>query len=107
MWQNANDFKCPDLVVVPIVRNWTPASGTFGSVGCFLPVSICGHAGVEKTPMLKWALIFLVISIVAGALGFSGIAQGAATIARVLFGLFLILFILFLILILTGINVFS
>jgi uncharacterized membrane protein YtjA (UPF0391 family) len=57
--------------------------------------------------MLKWTLIFLVISIVAGALGFTGIAQGAATIARILFGLFLILAILFLILLLTGINVFS
>ena len=57
--------------------------------------------------MLKWALIFFVVSIVAGALGFSGIAQGAAAIAKLLFGLFLILAILFLILVLTGINVFS
>jgi uncharacterized membrane protein YtjA (UPF0391 family) len=68
---------------------------------------VCGNAGVEKTPMLKWTLIFLVISIVAGALGFTGIAQGAATIAKILFGLFLILAILFFILLLTGINVFS
>ena len=57
--------------------------------------------------MLKWALIFLVVSIVAGALGFTGIAQGAASIAKLLFGLFLILAILFFILIVTGINVFS
>jgi uncharacterized membrane protein YtjA (UPF0391 family) len=79
-----------------------------GGVGCSLDVAYLAETTVgEKTLMLKWALIFLVISIVAGALGFSGIAQGAATIARVLFGLFLILFILFLILILTGINVFS
>ena len=32
--------------------------------------------------MLKWALIFFVISIVAGFLGFSGIAAGASTIAK-------------------------
>ena len=32
--------------------------------------------------MLKWALIFLVISLVAGALGFTGVARGAATIAK-------------------------
>jgi len=79
-----------------------------GGVACSLDVAYLAETTVgEKTPMLKWALIFLVISIVAGALGFSGIAQGAATIARVLFGLFLILFILVLIMILTGINVFS
>jgi uncharacterized membrane protein YtjA (UPF0391 family) len=48
--------------------------------------------------MLKWAIIFLVISLIAGALGFSGVARGAATIAKVLFGLFLVLFVIFLLL---------
>lgn len=46
--------------------------------------------------MLKWALIFLVISLVAGALGFTGVASGAKTIAKVLFGLFLVLFLILL-----------
>jgi len=55
--------------------------------------------------MLKWALIFLVISLIAGAFGFTGIARGAGTIAKVLFGLFLILFVIFLILALTAVNV--
>lgn len=41
--------------------------------------------------MLRWALIFFVISLVAGALGFTGIAAGAGRIARLLFGLFLVL----------------
>ena len=41
--------------------------------------------------MMRWALIFLVISLVAGALGFTGIAAGAGRIARLLFGLFLVL----------------
>ncbi|MDB5558053.1 MAG: hypothetical protein JWQ36_987 [Enterovirga sp.] len=41
--------------------------------------------------MLRWALIFFVISLVAGALGFTGIASGAGRIARLLFGLFLVL----------------
>jgi Protein of unknown function (DUF1328). len=48
--------------------------------------------------MLKWALIFLVISLVAGALGFTGIASGAKTISKILFGLFLALFIILLLL---------
>ncbi|WP_243375018.1 DUF1328 domain-containing protein [Microvirga solisilvae] len=44
--------------------------------------------------MLKWALIFLVVSLVAGALGFTGVASGAKTIAKILFGLFLLGFII-------------
>jgi uncharacterized membrane protein YtjA (UPF0391 family) len=48
--------------------------------------------------MLKWALIFLVISLVAGALGFTGVARGAGTIAKVLFGVFLAIFVILLIL---------
>jgi uncharacterized membrane protein YtjA (UPF0391 family) len=43
--------------------------------------------------MLKWALIFLVIALVAGALGFFVLGTTAALIAKVLFFIFLILFI--------------
>jgi len=42
--------------------------------------------------MLYWAAIFLVVALVAGVLGFGGIAATSAGIARVLFGIFLILF---------------
>jgi uncharacterized membrane protein YtjA (UPF0391 family) len=52
--------------------------------------------------MLKWALIFLVISLVAGALGFTGIASGARSIAKVLFGIFLVIFIILLLLALSA-----
>jgi uncharacterized membrane protein YtjA (UPF0391 family) len=48
--------------------------------------------------MLKWALIFLVVSLVAGALGFTGISSGAARISKILFGIFLVIFIILLIL---------
>lgn len=41
--------------------------------------------------MLKWALIFFLISIVAGFFGFTGVAAGAASIAKFLFFLFLII----------------
>ncbi len=47
--------------------------------------------------MLKWAAIFLVISIVAAIFGFGGIAAGAADIAKVLFFIFIVLFVLVLI----------
>jgi uncharacterized membrane protein YtjA (UPF0391 family) len=42
--------------------------------------------------MLKWAVIFLIIAIVAGIFGFTGVEQASATIAKVLFGIFLGLF---------------
>src|SRR5215468_8676471 len=43
--------------------------------------------------MLYWAFVFLLVAIVAGALGFGGIAGTATGIAKVLFFIFLVLFI--------------
>ena len=40
--------------------------------------------------MLKWALIFLVIALIAGALGLTPIARGAALISKILFAIFFI-----------------
>ncbi len=53
--------------------------------------------------MLKWALIFFVISIIAGVLGFTGIAAGAAAVAKLLFGVALVIFVVLLVL---GLTVF-
>ncbi|HXO21624.1 MAG TPA: DUF1328 family protein [Thermoanaerobaculia bacterium] len=47
--------------------------------------------------MLRWAVIFLAVALVAAVLGFGGIASGAAEIARVLFFLFLVVFVVSLI----------
>jgi len=44
--------------------------------------------------MLYYALIFLLIALLAGALGFLALAGVAALIARVMFVLFLVLFLL-------------
>ena len=41
--------------------------------------------------MLGWALTFLVVALIAGALGFGGIAAGAVGIAKTLFFVFLVL----------------
>jgi uncharacterized membrane protein YtjA (UPF0391 family) len=51
---------------------------------------------------LYWALIFLLVGLVAAALGFTNIAGGAFTIAKFLAGLFLVLFLIFLVLGLTA-----
>lgn len=48
--------------------------------------------------MLRWALLFFIISLVAAALGFTDIAAGAATIAKVLFFVFLAIFLILLVL---------
>ena len=42
--------------------------------------------------MLKWAVVFLVIALVAALFGFTDIAAASAGIAKILFGIFLVLF---------------
>ena len=48
--------------------------------------------------MLKWALIFLVVGLVAGVLGFGGIAGASIGIAKFLFFVAIALFVIFLVL---------
>lgn len=43
--------------------------------------------------MLYWALIFLIVALVAGFLGFGQVSGAATQIAKILFVIFLILFI--------------
>jgi uncharacterized membrane protein YtjA (UPF0391 family) len=47
--------------------------------------------------MLSWAVTFLIVALIAAVLGFGVIAGTAATIAKVLFFVFLILFVVSLI----------
>jgi uncharacterized membrane protein YtjA (UPF0391 family) len=54
--------------------------------------------------LLWWAVIALVIAVIAGALGFSGVARGAATISRILFGIFLVIAILLFVFVILGIG---
>ena len=43
--------------------------------------------------MLHYAVVFLVIALVAALFGFGGIASGAVGIAKILFFVFLVLFV--------------
>jgi len=52
--------------------------------------------------MLRWALIFLVIGLIAAILGFTNIAGASIAIAKVLFFIFLAIF---LILVIAGFTV--
>jgi uncharacterized membrane protein YtjA (UPF0391 family) len=47
-----------------------------------------------ENTMLKWAIIFAVVSLITGWMGFRGVSGATATIAKVLFVCFLILFVL-------------
>jgi uncharacterized membrane protein YtjA (UPF0391 family) len=43
--------------------------------------------------LLDWTIIFLVLAIVAAVLGFGGIAQESAGIAKILFLVFIVIYI--------------
>lgn len=47
--------------------------------------------------MLKWAVIFFVISLIAGFFGFTDVAAGARGIAKVLFFIALVIFLVILV----------
>jgi uncharacterized membrane protein YtjA (UPF0391 family) len=47
--------------------------------------------------MLKWAIIFFIISLVAGYFGFSGVASKSRGIAKVLFAIALVIFLIVLV----------
>ncbi|WP_442955253.1 DUF1328 domain-containing protein [Parasphingorhabdus sp.] len=70
--------------------------------GCFFfaqriasqPISMQGvqsNISLRSLSMLRYAIIFLVIAIIAAALGFGGIAGASAGIAKIVFYIFLAL----------------
>ena len=54
--------------------------------------------------MLKWTAVFLVIALVAAIFGFGGVAEAAASIAKVIFFIFLALWLIAIIL---GVTIFK
>jgi uncharacterized membrane protein YtjA (UPF0391 family) len=57
--------------------------------------------------MIKWAIVFFVISLIAGVFGFTGIAAGARGIAKVLFFIAVAIFLVILVFgVLLGVLVF-
>ena len=54
--------------------------------------------------MLRWALFFFIISIIAGLFGFTGISVATAGIARILFFIAIVVFLAFLVLALLAGN---
>jgi len=52
---------------------------------------------LRETVMIKWAIIFFIVSLVAGFFGFSGVAEGSRTIAKILFYIALAIFLIVLV----------
>jgi uncharacterized membrane protein YtjA (UPF0391 family) len=52
--------------------------------------------------MVRWAIVFLVLGLIAGALGFTAIAGASIAIAKFLFFIFIAVFVVLLILGLTA-----
>jgi uncharacterized membrane protein YtjA (UPF0391 family) len=61
-----------------------------------LPAAAGGASSgsLEGIPMLKYAIIFGIIALITGALGFTKVSGIAGTIAKVCFAIFLILFVI-------------
>src|SRR5690242_11374267 len=66
--------------------------------------AVAAHRLMEQiVTLLRWALLFFLISIVAGVLGFTGISAASADVARFLFYVFVEIFLVLLVL---GLTVF-
>jgi uncharacterized membrane protein YtjA (UPF0391 family) len=59
------------------------------------------------TDMLRYALIFAVISLIAGFFGFSGLSAATAGIAKILFFIFVVIFLIFVVMALLGVQLFT
>ncbi len=65
-----------------------------GNISVRLFAGIANKLKQKGISMLSWTLTFLVIAIIAAALGFTGIAGAAANIAQIIFFIFLALLII-------------
>jgi len=54
--------------------------------------------------MIKWALIFLVVGVIAGLLGFTGVAGASFAVAKLLF---FVAILIFLVLLALGLTIFK
>jgi uncharacterized membrane protein YtjA (UPF0391 family) len=68
------------------------------------PRACCKPHHLQEDPMLKWAIIFAVISLIAGVFGFTGVASGAAGIAKILFYIFVVIAVIFIVLTVLGVG---
>lgn len=54
--------------------------------------------------LLEIAIVALIISLVAGAFGFTNVAAGASAVAKVTFGIFLVIALILFLLVILGVG---
>jgi uncharacterized membrane protein YtjA (UPF0391 family) len=87
LWRPWNPFRRPGL----------------GQQRAGIAIVAVGRLEERAMTILKWALIFFLVSMVAGILGFTGISAASADVARFLFYVFAVIF---LVLLFLGLTVF-
>jgi len=87
----ANAQDGPSVAIVAVHHRLTQSDGRSGVAAS--RISDQAPRWSREVIMLRWAVIFFVIAIVAAVLGFGGIAAGASEIARILFFIFLLVFV--------------
>ena len=96
----AGSVKAPAGDCPTCVRRMEPVAAPKVRWGGF-NAAAAGRLEDQAVTLLKWALIFFVVSIIAGILGFTGISAASADVARFLFYVFVVIFLVLLILGLT------
>lgn len=68
----------------------------------FYAISLKTVSDMRRFHMLRWVMIFLIMALIAGALGFTGIAGAAVGIAKIIFFIFMLLVFVSLLFMLAG-----
>jgi uncharacterized membrane protein YtjA (UPF0391 family) len=58
-----------------------------------VPATVPALPSKEERPMLRWAVVFLIVALIAGFLGLYHVSDLASNIAWILFVIFLVLFV--------------
>lgn len=69
-------------------------------VTCSKDETVCHNK--EEAHMLRWAVVFLIVAIIAAIFGFGNIAGTATEIAKILFYVFLVIFLVSIVMHLMG-----
>jgi uncharacterized membrane protein YtjA (UPF0391 family) len=82
-----------------MARNFSRPSGAellfprrIGSAGTGAPCADRSHIETEVRVMLGWVVTFLIVALVAGVLGFGGVAGASIEIAKIIFFIAVVLF---------------
>ena len=67
----------------------------------------CGLAAqIREYTMIQLAIILAIVALIAGGLGFTGVAGAAASGARLIFGIFLVLLLVAVFMLAVGVSLF-